>query len=175
MKQQLKEEKQKQKKRKNNNELQIISISVLLLFFIPISIVNVNTKDSKGNMTVSLVQQTIIFLSFSLCTQAFHFPHFSIQNKFIIERKANPIFGMSASSSDVQSQLLSWDELKEKSAHQAVGNALNKEVEMRKSGKGSAHVQSKLRLFSSEEKPKITLYRDHAGCKYFFLFSTQCD
>ena len=60
----------------------------------------------------------------------------------------------------------SWDELKAVSASQAVGAALNKEVEVRKDGKGSAHVQSKLRLFSSEEKPKITLYRDHAGCKF---------
>lgn len=61
----------------------------------------------------------------------------------------------------------SWDELKIESANQSVGAALNKEAEKRKDGKGSAHVQSTLRLFSSEEKPKITLYRDHAGwCPY---------
>jgi hypothetical protein len=60
----------------------------------------------------------------------------------------------------------SWDELKTESASQAVGTALNDEVEKRKEGKGSAHVQSKLRLFASDEKPKITLYRDHAGCKF---------
>ena len=59
----------------------------------------------------------------------------------------------------------SWDDLKTESGSQAVGTALTNEVEQRKVGKGSAHVQNKLRLFSSEEKPKITLYRDHAGCK----------
>jgi len=62
----------------------------------------------------------------------------------------------------------SWTDLKTQSGSQAVGGALDAEVEKRKNGNGSPHVQSKLRLFSSEDKnPKITLYRDHAGwCPY---------
>jgi len=71
---------------------------------------------------------------------------------------------MSAQVSSVNS---SWGDLKAASGEQAVGGALNQEVELRKTGNGSAHVQSNLRLFGSEEKPKITLYRDHAGwCPY---------
>ena len=63
---------------------------------------------------------------------------------------------------------ISWEDLKSASGSQSIGSALNEEVELRKTGKGSAHVQSKLRLFSSDEnQPKITLYRDHAGwCPY---------
>ncbi len=62
---------------------------------------------------------------------------------------------------------LSWESLKSASSEQTVGTALNQEMELRKTGKGSAHVQSRLRLFDSQEKPKITLYRDHAGwCPY---------
>lgn len=59
----------------------------------------------------------------------------------------------------------SWEDLKASSAAQPVGSALNNEVEVRKSGKGSAHVGSKLRLFDADEneQPKITFYRDHAG------------
>jgi hypothetical protein len=61
----------------------------------------------------------------------------------------------------------SWGDLKTSSCEQAVGSALNQEGELRKTGQGSAHVQSKLRLFESQEQPKITLYRDHAGwCPY---------
>lgn len=41
------------------------------------------------------------------------------------------------------------------------------EVELRKSGKGSAHVHNKLRQFKSGDDPPITLFRDHAGwCPY---------
>ncbi len=113
-------------------------------------------------MFVSLVLVTNIFLRLCSTSQAFYIPHFSSQARFTIKEKTPRM----SASSDVQSQVLSWEQLKANSADQAVGNALNKEVEKRKSGKGSAHVQSKLRLFSSEEKPKITLYRDHAGCKF---------
>ena len=65
---------------------------------------------------------------------------------------------------------LTWDDLQNESANQSVGKALNEEVEKRNHGKGSAHVQSKLRLFKSQDdntRPKLTLYRDHAGwCPY---------
>ena len=59
----------------------------------------------------------------------------------------------------------SWDDLKASSAAQPIGSALNNEIEVRKSGRGSAHVGSKLRLFDADEneQPKITFYRDHAG------------
>lgn len=64
-------------------------------------------------------------------------------------------------------EISSWDDLKHLSGEQPVGAALNNEVALRLSGRGSPHVQSKLRLFSSDTKPKITLYRDHAGwCPY---------
>ncbi len=62
----------------------------------------------------------------------------------------------------------SWTDLQSTVAETSVGKALNYEVELRKQGKGSAHVQNKLRLFGSKDpKPAITLYRDHAGwCPY---------
>lgn len=63
--------------------------------------------------------------------------------------------------------ILSWADLQSLSGNQPVGSALNKEAELRLRGFGSAHVQNKLRLFTSNEMPKITLYRDHAGwCPY---------
>ncbi len=74
---------------------------------------------------------------------------------------------MSAQSTEVSS---SWDDLKISSAGQAVGSAMNNEVELRKVGRGSSHVQNTLRLYDTPEgeaPPKITLYRDHAGwCPY---------
>ena len=62
----------------------------------------------------------------------------------------------------------SWDEIQSIVAKDPVGKALNDEVELRSKGKGSAHVQNKLRLFESKDgKPPIKLYRDHAGwCPY---------
>lgn len=64
--------------------------------------------------------------------------------------------------------LPSWSDLQQKVSSTVVGNALDEEVELRKSGKGSAHVQNTLRLFDSKDpNPPITLYRDHAGwCPY---------
>lgn len=55
-------------------------------------------------------------------------------------------------------------------AETPVGKSLNDEMELRKQGKGSAHVQNTLRLFESSNNnklPPIKLYRDHAGwCPY---------
>ena len=57
-----------------------------------------------------------------------------------------------------------WTDLQSTIGETSVGKALNTEVELRSQGKGSAHVQNKLRLFdSSDSDPPITLYRDHAG------------
>ena len=70
-------------------------------------------------------------------------------------------------SMSAQVSSASWGELKVTSAEQAGGSALNREVELRKTGNGSAARESTLRLFSSQEKPTITLWRDHAGwCPY---------
>ena len=44
-----------------------------------------------------------------------------------------------------------------------VGAALNSESESRLKGTGAPFVQNKLRLFDHDERPKLTLYRDHAG------------
>jgi hypothetical protein len=68
-----------------------------------------------------------------------------------------------SSTSSVASSSRSWGDLQDLSNAQAIGAALNNEMEIRKVGNGSAHVQSKLRLFGSKTQPKITLYRDHAG------------
>jgi len=77
---------------------------------------------------------------------------------------------MSATTSDEQTVVStpSWSELESRSGTQVVGVALNNEKKKRKTGRGSAHVSSDLRLFSSSvETPKITLYRDQAGwCPY---------
>jgi hypothetical protein len=63
--------------------------------------------------------------------------------------------------------LPSWTDIQSTVAKTPVGKTLNDEAELRTQGKGSAHVQSKLRLFESsfttKEKPPIILYRDHAG------------
>lgn len=57
----------------------------------------------------------------------------------------------------------SWTDLVNELSKTPVGLALNQEVELRKQGKGSAHVHNTLRKFDSDEDPKIILYRDHAG------------
>jgi len=77
-------------------------------------------------------------------------------------------FHMSAAASEQITSVPNWGNLASLAGNQGVGSALNDEAKKRSSGHGSAHVHSKLRLFSSsDEKPKITLYRDHAGwCPY---------
>eukprot|EP00980_Cylindrotheca_fusiformis_P006770 scaffold1413_cov117-Cylindrotheca_fusiformis.AAC.10 len=63
----------------------------------------------------------------------------------------------------------SWEELQSTVGETPVGQALNKEVDLRSQGRGSAHVQNRKRLFqsSNEDDPPITLFRDHAGwCPY---------
>jgi hypothetical protein len=71
-------------------------------------------------------------------------------------------FSMS-SSSGTTDVVLSWSDLQDKVGTTAVGTALNNEVKLRSQGKGSAHVQNKLRKFDSNEEPAVTLFRDHAG------------
>lgn len=67
--------------------------------------------------------------------------------------------------------ILSWSDLQNKVGTSLVGAALNNEVKLRSEGKGSAHVQNKLRKFGSNDEPVITLFRDHAGW-YVFLSLT---
>ena len=70
---------------------------------------------------------------------------------------------LAMSSSGATDVVLSWSDLQEKVGMTAVGAALNEEVKLRSEGKGSAHVQNKLRKFDSDDEPVITLFRDHAG------------
>jgi hypothetical protein len=65
------------------------------------------------------------------------------------------------SSSDITA--LSWSDLQNMVGETSVGTALNNESKLRLEGKGSAHVQNKLRTFDSNDEPVITLFRDHAG------------
>mmetsp|Transcript_38958 Transcript_38958/g.81505 ORF Transcript_38958/g.81505 Transcript_38958/m.81505 type:complete len:572 (-) Transcript_38958:94-1809(-) len=70
---------------------------------------------------------------------------------------------MSATSTDTSS----WASLQSIASQTKVGAALNTEQESRANGTGAPFVQNKLRLFGSTEKPKLTLFRDHAGwCPY---------
>lgn len=62
-----------------------------------------------------------------------------------------------------QQMTTSWDDLVRQIDTTPVGDALSKEVEIRKTGKGSAHVHNTLRRFHTTEEPQVTLYRDHAG------------
>ena len=75
-------------------------------------------------------------------------------------RQASSFLHMSTASATT---LPSWTDLASRVATTPVGQALNQEVELRKQGRGSAHVQNKLRKFDSDKDPKIILYRDHAG------------
>jgi hypothetical protein len=71
------------------------------------------------------------------------------------------------SSTAATTAIPSWSDLQSQSEATPVGKALVSEFENRKNGKGSAHVQNKLRQFKSDEQPAITLFRDHAGwCPY---------
>jgi len=77
----------------------------------------------------------------------------------------------SSSSSSTSVAVPTWDDLKSRASETPVGRALDRDLELRKSGKGSPHVHSKLRLFedsnSGDDLPVFTLYRDHAGwCPY---------
>jgi hypothetical protein len=63
----------------------------------------------------------------------------------------------------------SWETLQSAASHTPVGRALDEESASRTSGTGAAFVQNKLRMFDANEKPKLTLYRDHG--EYFLLSS----
>lgn len=80
----------------------------------------------------------------------------------VASRKPFTKLAMSATSTDT-----SWTLLKSVASKTAVGAALISEQDSRKQGTGAPFVQNKLRLFGSTEKPRLTIYRDHAGwCPY---------
>ena len=72
-----------------------------------------------------------------------------------------PKFAKMSTTSDVAAW--SWSDLQTMVGETSVGTALNEESRLRLEGKGSAHVQNKLRKFDSDDEPVITLFRDHAG------------
>lgn len=57
----------------------------------------------------------------------------------------------------------SWANLQLVASRTKVGAALDFESDSRANGTGAPFVQNKLRLFGSNDRPKLTLYRDHAG------------
>ena len=71
-----------------------------------------------------------------------------------------------STSSATATTIPSWADLQDSVASTPVGKALKTEVELRKTGAGSAHVHSTLRTFGSKEEPQITFYRDHAAWWY---------
>ncbi len=68
-----------------------------------------------------------------------------------------------SSSSSISTGIPSWSNLQEKSVTgTAVGKALDADKELRKAGRGEAHVTNTLRLFDKPDgyQPMFTLYRD---------------
>lgn len=59
------------------------------------------------------------------------------------------------SSSITSTTIPSWLDLKEESESTPVGKSLVNEVELRSKGKGSAHVQNRIRQFNSKQEPRI--------------------
>jgi hypothetical protein len=85
-------------------------------------------------------------------------------NLLLPKQRFLPISKMSTSSIEVTDvSSLSWSDLETMVGGTAVGTALNNESTLRLEGKGSPHVQNKLRKFDSNDEPDITFFRDHAG------------
>ena len=90
-------------------------------------------------------------------------------------RLVSPHLAMSAAAATTTSAttLPSWTDLTQQIATTPVGQALNAEVELRRTGQGSAHVHNTLRTFddsSTHKEPSITLFRDYAGwCPYWYV------
>lgn len=74
---------------------------------------------------------------------------------------------MKLSMSTTGTDTTSWKGLQSAASNTPVGAALDAEQDSRANGTGAPFVQNKLRLFESNDRPKLTLYRDHAGwCPY---------
>lgn len=108
----------------------------------------INQRVSVVPLLLAVLQQSRIATSFSPIANSFASkPNLSHNH----QRQVLKMSSTSTASS-------SWSDLQSLSASQSVGASLNKEAELRESGKGAPFVQSKLRLFDSE-KTKLTLYR----------------
>jgi len=60
-----------------------------------------------------------------------------------------------------------WATLRSRASQTPVGAALDGERERREAGTGAPQVRNRLRFFGAAERPRLTLYRDHAGwCPY---------
>jgi hypothetical protein len=99
-----------------------------------------------------------------------------------------------ASSSSPVPLLHTWTELQQRIGNTAVGAALNHEVQTQQShGQGAPHVHNTKRIFpspttttitdpsrstattaGSEDEPRITIFRDHAGW-YVSLYLVQAE
>ena len=66
---------------------------------------------------------------------------------------------LAMSTATTTASVPSWTDLVERSAANPVGKALNKEVSLRKEGKGSAARENTLRKFGRDGEPIVTLYR----------------
>jgi len=132
------------------------------------------TSISRNLLSISAALTTISGFQLSpsnLLIVGNRFPIRSVKNSqttFRNIQKDRINVHMSATTSVQTVSTPSWAELESLSGTQVVGLALNDEVKKRSTGRGSAHVKSDLRLFSSTiEKPQITLWRDQAGwCPY---------
>ena len=61
----------------------------------------------------------------------------------------------------------SWEELETQSRSTPTAIQLEAEIALRDLGAGTAHTDSKIRLFGTTGEPRITFYRDTAGwCPY---------
>lgn len=78
-----------------------------------------------------------------------------------ISRYAKTATQMSMSS--IADTTSSWEKLQSVASSTKVGAALDEESNSRLKGTGAPFVQNNLRLFGTDEHPKLTLYRDHAG------------
>ncbi|CAJ1953934.1 unnamed protein product [Cylindrotheca closterium] len=95
------------------------------------------------------------------------FPSSSFQQGVLHSRSSSSSSSSSMSSTSTATTVPSWETLQSDVGETPVGRALNEQIKLRADGKGSPHVQNKLRKFQSDADPQITLYRDHAGwCPY---------
>lgn len=106
----------------------------------------------------------IVFLGanfFNSFVVAFSLNHSTSSPRINSTRK----FKMASSSETTMASVPTWENLKARLSETAVGKALDRDVQLRKEGRGSPHVHSNLRLFNekSSEQPVFTLFRDHAG------------
>ena len=67
------------------------------------------------------------------------------------------------SMSSIVDTTSSWEKLQSVASSTKVGAALDEESNSRLKGTAAPFVQNNLRLFGSDQRPKLTLYRDHAG------------